>query len=380
MELKFKTPILPINTSTAAPGKSMFPAAEDHDHGAQPAIGGTITGGTVGSVLFIGTGPVIAQDNTKLFWDDINFILKPTNISLPATTSTTGIIYSASNTLLHTYPTGGNNIFIGEGCGNLTGTAGSMVENVGVGYQALMNLTVGNSHVALGRFALRGATTATSCVAIGDKALQSLQIGTGNIAIGESCILSATALSNVIGIGVASLSVITSGAVRTISIGNTALANLTSGPNCTAVGFAALNAMIDQGYGTAVGESALLRATGIENTAFGRMAGQTLTTGARCTFLGANADVSSATISDAAAIGESAVVGQSLYMMLGRSTICVGIAGAARPTTGSGGLIFPAGTALATMANGTAGLYAQTTAGVTHLIAIASDGTTVQLV
>lgn len=35
-----------------------------------PAIGGTITGGTVGSVLFVGTGPVFAQDNANFFWDD----------------------------------------------------------------------------------------------------------------------------------------------------------------------------------------------------------------------------------------------------------------------------------------------------------------------
>src|SRR5882672_943646 len=33
------------------------------------SIGGTITGGTTGSVLFVGPGPVFAQDNTKLFWD-----------------------------------------------------------------------------------------------------------------------------------------------------------------------------------------------------------------------------------------------------------------------------------------------------------------------
>lgn len=39
---------------------------------ATPAIGGGITSGTVGSVLFVGTGPVLAQDNTNFFWDDTN--------------------------------------------------------------------------------------------------------------------------------------------------------------------------------------------------------------------------------------------------------------------------------------------------------------------
>ncbi len=33
-------------------------------------IGGEITGGTAGSILFVGTGPVLAQDNTSFFWDD----------------------------------------------------------------------------------------------------------------------------------------------------------------------------------------------------------------------------------------------------------------------------------------------------------------------
>lgn len=36
------------------------------------AIGGTVTSGTTGSLLFVGSGPVLAQDNANLFWDDTN--------------------------------------------------------------------------------------------------------------------------------------------------------------------------------------------------------------------------------------------------------------------------------------------------------------------
>jgi len=36
------------------------------------AIGGTVTSGTTGSILFVGSGPVLAQDNNNLFWDDTN--------------------------------------------------------------------------------------------------------------------------------------------------------------------------------------------------------------------------------------------------------------------------------------------------------------------
>ena len=35
------------------------------------SIGGTVTSGVAGSVLFVGAG-VLAQDNTNLFWDDTN--------------------------------------------------------------------------------------------------------------------------------------------------------------------------------------------------------------------------------------------------------------------------------------------------------------------
>ncbi|MBP9728095.1 MAG: hypothetical protein KBD27_01825 [Candidatus Moranbacteria bacterium] len=35
-------------------------------------IGDTVTSGTAGSLLFVGSGPVLSQDNANLFWDDTN--------------------------------------------------------------------------------------------------------------------------------------------------------------------------------------------------------------------------------------------------------------------------------------------------------------------
>lgn len=40
--------------------------------GSSPSIGGGITSGTTGSVLFVGSGATIAQDNANFFWDDTN--------------------------------------------------------------------------------------------------------------------------------------------------------------------------------------------------------------------------------------------------------------------------------------------------------------------
>jgi len=40
--------------------------------GGSPSIGGTITGGTAGSILFVDPAATIAQDNANLFWDNAN--------------------------------------------------------------------------------------------------------------------------------------------------------------------------------------------------------------------------------------------------------------------------------------------------------------------
>ena len=62
-------------------------------------IGETVTSGTAGSVLFVGTGPVLAQDNANLFWDDTNNRLgigtaSPT-FTLEAKNASTGNIIKA---------------------------------------------------------------------------------------------------------------------------------------------------------------------------------------------------------------------------------------------------------------------------------------------
>src|SRR5574343_32950 len=66
------------------------------------SIGGNVTGGTAGSVLFVGAGSVLAQDNANFFWDDTNNRL---GIGTPTpeapleivTVGTTGLSYLATN-------------------------------------------------------------------------------------------------------------------------------------------------------------------------------------------------------------------------------------------------------------------------------------------
>ena len=65
--------------------------------GSGVAIGGTVTSGTTGSVLFVGAGPVLAQDNTAFFWNATNKILRLTQ-SAADPADGTGII-TLQNTL-----------------------------------------------------------------------------------------------------------------------------------------------------------------------------------------------------------------------------------------------------------------------------------------
>lgn len=63
--------------------------------GGSMAIGGAIAGSTAGSVLFVGSGNVLAQDNSNFHWDDTNYTLA---IGTPAYTDTGIAIAEWGNT------------------------------------------------------------------------------------------------------------------------------------------------------------------------------------------------------------------------------------------------------------------------------------------
>jgi hypothetical protein len=62
------------------------------------AIGSTVTSGTTGSLLFVGSGPVLSQNNANLFWDNSTIRL---GIS---TASPTGILHINSTNVTATIP------------------------------------------------------------------------------------------------------------------------------------------------------------------------------------------------------------------------------------------------------------------------------------
>lgn len=109
------------------------------------------------------------------------------NINLSTTSTTGGIIYQNSETLLHTY-TGDpsyntQNLFVGLRAGNFTNT---LYNNTGIGTDSLKSLTSGSGNTAVGLHSGQNITTGQSNVLIGADAAGFLTTGSSNIVIGGS--------------------------------------------------------------------------------------------------------------------------------------------------------------------------------------------------
>ncbi|MBR1122108.1 hypothetical protein JQ628_11330 [Bradyrhizobium lablabi] len=197
-----------------------------------------------------------------------------TNLTLP----TTGTLATLDLTFWRTInPTGadGDNIFAGEDAGNDTlspgGGASTLAsENLGIGINALHNLTTGYRNVAIGNQTLPAVTEGYSNVAIGYGAMPSLSTGNSNVAIGDNSMgFGSTATANT-AVGLSTLYKITTGGHNT-ALGLQAGYNVTTGSNNTFVGR-------DSGYSNTDGESNTSvgvdsnpgNSTGDENVAVGR--------------------------------------------------------------------------------------------------------------
>ena len=122
-----------------------------------------------------------------------------------------------------------NNIAIGSEA--LNNTSGDADENVGIGANALTELTIGDENVALGYRAMDGATTANRCVIIGADAGSEVMITNSGGSV-------------------------PSYADGTVAIGFQSMYNLTSGAGNVAVGYNTGTAITTGTYNTALGHVA----------------------------------------------------------------------------------------------------------------------------
>ena len=110
------------------------------------------------------------------------------NLRLPASTSSTGILYAGNSPFIHTF--GIANTFIGEYAGNFTMSG---MNNIALGTNALNNNTSGDENIAIGKNSLYNNQLGGACISIGYYALYTQDYGFGdddicNIAIGNQAL------------------------------------------------------------------------------------------------------------------------------------------------------------------------------------------------
>lgn len=243
-----------------------------------------IVSGTIGRILFQGTGDIVQQDST-LFWDNTN---KRLGIGATPDTSTRldvrmqGALSTDFGFRVRNSANTANVLQVnGIGCVWANG-AGFQSQNTTYGQNALDANTTGNNNSAYGFNALTGVTTGNSNTGIGASALQVLTNTSENTALGVTA--GQTAISN-----------------GGTYIGYSAGQFITTGTGITAIGYASnqsgggsnscflgassgVNSKGDRNVG--VGSGCVTGTTGSDNISIGSSAGAGLTTGGVNIFIG----------------------------------------------------------------------------------------------
>ena len=281
-----------------------------------------ITSGTVGRVLFQGTGNVV-QQSANLFWDLTNNrlgigtsspISKMQVITDNATSpfafssqtsqiagTTTAGVFSAYSLTNGGYLNCGNP---DVGWVNMTYLAGRHIFSL-AGTEA-MRITGGNVLINTTTDAGFKLDVNGTARVQGDATINTLKIGLGGGAIGSNT-----------AIGLQALNGNTTG-VRNVALGQQAnFTNSTGGDN-TAIGYQALYLNVAN-HNTAVGSNALYSNTGNHNSGFGRNSLVSNTSGAQNTGIGRDALSANTTGSDNSALGYQTASGNfSGSTILGR--------------------------------------------------------------
>ena len=204
------------------------------------------------------------------------------------------------------------NLYIGgeAGLSQPTDNVTAGYGNIGIGYQALKDISTGSWNVVLGVSTAENITT-----------------GTYNIAIGASAMAFGTTLDNCVAVGSNALVDCISGTSNT-AVGSDALANAT-GNNNTAMGKSALINHVVGNENTALGSFALagITTTTADVTAVGYQAGRLITAATpntqstQCVYLGANTRSSAVNQTNEIVIGYNADGRGSNTATLGNTSV-----------------------------------------------------------
>ena len=236
----------------------------------------TITGTDGAQALKVADGDLVVVDKLYIYDNDGGEYLSGDGTTLTITAGAASTVKldanskislsnndsGTSNTILGksagaSLDAGSNyNVFIGEAVSDAS--MNDAVYNVGIGYQALTDLTEGDYNICIGGVAGENITTGSQNVLIGTSAGDGLIAETDNIAIGHDAMSHTDPQADrAIAIGSGSLGGnLTSAADGVVAIGYTALAALTSGTGNVAVGYQAGNLITTATNNTYVGYGA----------------------------------------------------------------------------------------------------------------------------
>lgn len=212
--------------------------------------------------------------------------------------------WQGTSKILYINPNGTTeNLFIGEGAGNLTMTGN---KNTSVGYQTLKNNTTGAGNIAIGYNSMVLNISGDQNMAIGSSSLSNNTTGVANVAIGTNSLLSNTTGSYNLAIGYVAMRINTTGSFNT-TIGRGALETNSTGNENTVIGYAAMdNCGANVNKNTAIGNNALRYTTSNNNTAIGFNAALNNTSGTNSVAIGYRALESNVTGGQNIAIGSGA--------------------------------------------------------------------------
>lgn len=193
-----------------------------------------------------GGGTVISlsgNDNIKVLPDGTG------NIKIQTAGSTVQVLGTPVS-FLESINFGLTNLLLGSSGSSIAGA----VRNVGLGEQALQDLTTGMDNVGIGFQSLLSNTSGTENTAVGSLSADVLTTGSENTAIGYGAYSGATNASGNIAIGVTALSgAVVSPAANNLAIGNESLLLLTTGSDNVALGDHSLSALTTGGTNIALG-------------------------------------------------------------------------------------------------------------------------------